>query len=149
MRDYDYILIDVITLFTTIFFSSILSAGVFSTANEEWIVTEDKLMKISLGFRLICNKTCAIMVISCLMLSHRWSTIIISQILTASVFLTVNPGKNVTRDELMKISIGNWLMCNKRWAIMVITCFMLSLHSDTIHFSLILSADVSSTVNEQ
>ena len=30
--------------------------GVSSLVNEQMIVTKDKLMKISLGYRLICNK---------------------------------------------------------------------------------------------
>ena len=104
-------------------------------------------MKISLGSWLICNKTCAIMVISCIKLSHRCTTIIISLILPAGVFFTVNPWLNVTEDKLMKISRGYQLICNKTCANMVISWLMLSLCWIKILFSLVLSACVFSTVN--
>ena len=132
---------------TTIIISLILPAGVFFTVNSWWNVTGGKLMKISLGYWLICNKTCAIMFISCLMLSHRWTTVIISLIHSAGVFLSVKIGKNFTGDEMMKISLGYWLICNKTCAIIFISCLKLSHRWTTIIISLIFPVGVFFTVN--
>ena len=133
----------------TMIIKLILSAGVFSTVNSGWNVKKDKLIKISIGNRLICNVTCAIMIISCSMLSHRWTTIIISLILSAGEFLTVNPEWNVTRDKLIKISLGYRLICNETCVNMIISCLMLSLRLITMKISLIHTTGVFPTVDDK
>ena len=69
-------------------------------------------MKISVGYRLICNETCENMIIPHQMLSLRSITIIISLIHSAYV-LSVNPRENISGDKFMKICLGYRLICDE------------------------------------